>query len=296
MTTGYADYREKWRLQRRRMRMRRAPLVALGVLLLVGVGLLSRREHRPQLGAVAWVEEGEARGLPRIDLGQGALVVAWEYGSVTACSAATGTPLWPAPFDRARQFDGPPAVGRDQVILGASDGYVRCVDLKSGQPVWGFDAAAAVRSTPLLAGDRVLVGADDGRLYCLSLADGSLVWTHPPVDRADRGAILGGAALDEGVVVCGSCEGEAFGLDLSTGRLRWVVPFDGPVIAQVTAVGGLAYVAAENGDVRCLKMQTGEAVWRKRLPSLTRQPVVVLGHRAFLLASNGTVHCVEAGS
>ena len=294
METGYADYRQKWRLQRRRTRLRRVPLVALGVVLLAIVGYVSTRRPRPQLGAVAWVQDGIAQGFPRIALGEGTLVAAWEYGSVTAQTASTGSPLWPTSFDRAHQFDGPPAVGADRIVLGGSDGCVRCVELRTGQPVWGFDAATIVRSTPLIVGDRVYVGGDDGRLYCLSFADGTLVWAYPSVDQADRGAILGGAAAARGVVVCGSCEGEAVGLDAATGRLRWRIGFDGPVIARVTAEGDLAYIVGENGDVRCVSVDRGETVWTKGLPCLTRQPVVVTGRRAFIVASDGVVHCVEA--
>ncbi len=268
--------------------------MAAGVVALVIVGVLSARGHRPELGAVEWVKTEPAAGAPHIGLGEGVLVIAWEYGSVTAHSAATGAPMWPTPLDRAHEFDGSPAVGADRIVLGASDGYVRCLELKTGQPAWGFDAATIVRSTPLIVGDRVCVGGDDGRLYCLSLADGTLIWAYPTVDQADRGAILGGAAVAQGVVVCGSCEPEAVGLDLATGKLRWQVPLDGPVIAPMTTDDGLAYVAAENGDVRCVALGKGEAVWRKTFPVLTRQPVLVRGHRAFILPSDGTVLCVES--
>jgi outer membrane protein assembly factor BamB len=294
MDTRYADYRQKWRQRRRRIRLRRLPLVVAGVLLLIGIAALSARAHRPQLGAVAWADGDGYHGMPHIGLGEGALVVAWEYGSVTAHAAITGAPLWLTPFDRAHPFDGPPAVGGDRIVLGGSDGYVRCLELKTGEVAWGFDTETIVRSTPLILKDRVYVGGDDGRLYCLRLDDGTKVWAYPPTDEADREAILGGPAVDDGVIVCGSCEREAYGLDLATGKVRWHLPLDGPVIARATVDSGLAYVAVENGLVRCVSARDGATAWEKQVPFLVRQPVVVHRHRAFILSSDGTVYCVEA--
>jgi outer membrane protein assembly factor BamB len=142
----------------------------------------------------------------------------------------------------------------------------------------------------------VYVGGDDGRLYCLRFTDGTLAWAYPPVDQADREAILGGPAAEGGTVVCGSCEREAFGVDLATGALRWRLPFDGPVIAGVTVDHGLAYIAVENGLVRCVSVGKGQTVWEKALRFLVREPVVVHRGRAFLFSSDGTVTCVEAQS
>jgi outer membrane protein assembly factor BamB len=266
----------------------------VGIVLLLVVGYVSTRGRRPQLGAVAWSHGGGAGGLARIAVGEEALVAAWEYGSITAHSTATGAPLWRMPFDRARQFDAPPAVGGGRIVVGSSDGFVRCVDLKTGEAVWGRQTATVVRSTPLILKDRVYIGGDDGRLYCLALKDGEVVWTYPAPDQADRGAVLGGAAFAGGLLVYGSCEREAVGVDPLTGKLRWRVPFDGPIVAPVTGAGGLAYAVAENGDVRCLAAVNGEELWTKRLPCLTRQPVTLADHRAFILASDGSVHCLAA--
>ncbi|MBM3475049.1 MAG: hypothetical protein FJX75_17445 [Armatimonadetes bacterium] len=294
MDSGFTDYRQKWRERRQRIRLRRLPLVILGVLLLLVVALVSARRHRPELGAVAWVHGNGSRGLPRIGLGEGAIALAWEYGSVTAHAASTGSPLWRTPFDRAQQFDGPPTIAGDRIVLGGSDGVVWCLELKTGEPAWNFDAQTLVRSRPLILDDRVYVGGDDGRLYCLKLVDGTLAWAYPPVDQADREAILGGPAAEGGTVVCGSCEGEAFGVDLATGALRWRISLDGPVIAGVTVDQGLAYIAVENGLVRCVSAAKGQTVWERALSFLVRQPVVVRNRRAFLFSSDGTVTCVEA--
>lgn len=294
MDAGYADYREKWRQRRRRTRLRRVPWIILGVAVVTGGGLMSVRAHHPELSAVAWLKEYDYRGRPYLALGEGVLVVAWECGSVAAYDAVTGTPLWRNPFDRAHPFSSAPAVGESRIVLGGGDGYVRCLDLKTGQLAWGFDAETTVRSVPAIVDDRVYVGGDDGRVYCLSLKDGTFLWAYPPVDRAEREAILGGVGVSNNVLVAGSGECEAFGLDLHTGKLRWRLRFEGPIIGRVTVAGGLAYIPVENGVMRCVVAATGKTVWEMTSPFLIRFPVVVAEQRAFIFSSDGTAHCLHA--
>jgi len=294
MTSHYTDYRQKWRQRRQRMRLRRLPLFVAGLALLAAIGVLSARERRPQLGVVAWAYGNGSRGMPRLGMDDGVLVAVWEYGSVTAHSAATGVPLWPAPFDRAHQFDGPPALGGQRIVMGGSDGQVRCLDLHTGELLWGFDAQTIVRSHPLVLADRVCIGGDDGRLYCLKLADGTLLWAYPPVDQADRDPILGGPAAWGHTLVCGSCARDAFGLDLQTGALRWRMALEAPVVARVAVEAGRAYIAAENGTAVCLLAEDGKPIWQKQVAFLVRQPIAVRNQRAFILATDGTVWCVDA--
>ena len=294
MDAQYTDYRLKWRQRRQQMRLRRLPLIIGGVLLLVAVVVLSAREHRPQLGAVVWVQGDGSRGMPRIGMGQGAVVIVWEYGTVMAQSAATGAPTWPVPFERAHPFEGPPGIGSGRVVVGGSDGHVWCLELGTGSLEWGFYVQTLARSRPLILQDRVYIGADDGRLYCLRLSDGTLVWAYPPPDQADREPILGGPAISGDTLVCGSCERDAYGLDLATGALRWRMEFDGPVIAQVTTDAQRAYVAVESGLVICVSAPDGKPIWQRTLPSLVREPVVVRAGRALLVTTDGSVRCVDA--
>ena len=290
------DYRRKWRIRRQQMRLRRIPLVAVVAGIAAIAVMLSVAKRRPGLGAVAWARGDGSRGQPRIELGKDVLVVVWETGAVTAHSPTTGDPLWPEPFQRAHQFIGSPAVSTDCIVFGAADCYVKCLELNTGDPRWGYDTEALVRSKPLIVGDKAYVGADDGRLYAFRLDSDIPEWIFPAVDHPASRPILGGPAACGDTIVCGSCDRSVFAVDAETGEPKWRRKLESPIIARTTVAGENAYVVAEAGRIECLRAADGQRVWGLRVPGLMRHPVLVDGPRAYVLVSNATLWCVTADS
>ncbi|MGQ9732418.1 MAG: outer membrane protein assembly factor BamB family protein [Candidatus Zipacnadales bacterium] len=293
METQFSDYRKKWRMRREQIRNRRLPFIVGGVLLVIAVAIISAHKPRPQLAAVAWAHGDGSRGMPYLALGEGVLAVVWEYGTVTAHDPATGRALWPSPFDRASQFDASAAIGENRVVLGAADGYVRCLNLKNGEIEGAYDAQTHLRSPPVVLDNRVYIGGDNGRLYCLTLANQLLVWAYPPSDEADREPILGSPAIAKRTIAFGTCEGIVSALNVDTGKLRWQSDFGGPVVARVTALDECFYAGAESGIVRCLEAQTGTVRWEKRYPAMVRQPVLVYATHAYVVTSQGWLYCMD---
>jgi outer membrane protein assembly factor BamB len=109
-------------------------------------------------------------------------------------------PAWPGPakrdaynkvehlesrlsFDRA--FHVVSAKGR--VYFGSSaDDQVRCLDARTGEPLWTFFTEAPVRFAPTLHGDRILFGSDDGHAYCLAAKTGVEIWRYRAANRDVR--------------------------------------------------------------------------------------------------------------
>lgn len=58
----------------------------------------------------------------------------------------------------------------------SADDSVRAVDLATGELRWRFTAGAPVRFAPALDGDALLAAADDGYLYCLDAKTGAERW------------------------------------------------------------------------------------------------------------------------
>ena len=300
MDTTPLGYRQKWRLRRRQRLLKRAPFVALGVIAVAVVVSLALLARRPQVKEAAWAHGDGSRGMPRMGLSAdgNSLLVAWERGGVTAHSPETGEALWFQPFERPREFEGPPGVAVDCVVFGGMDGVIRCLELDTGFRRWWHPTGALVRSRPLIDGDRAYVGADNGRVYALGLGhDGKRpMWVYPELDLADREPILGGPAIWEDTLICGSADRTVVALDADTGKLRWRVRLPAPIVARATATEGLAYLATEVGDVYCLRMEDGDAVWTWSASGLVRTPVRVAGSAAYALASDGTVTCLDASN
>ena len=148
--------------------------------------------------------------------GEEAIVVATDEGVLHALSLSDGSSLWqrsvrapvyvtPAAFDgvvyvattrglliavdlksgsERFAFDAgngevrlsPPAVTRDALVFGGSDGVLRAVDPASGTPLWTFAGGEPIAGAPLIAGDVVYFGDMGKILRALSLDDGHLLW------------------------------------------------------------------------------------------------------------------------
>lgn len=60
-----------------------------------------------------------------------------------------------------------PLVYDGLMLLVATEGWLTCVDIKTGKPVWDGDIAETVRSSPVLAGGRIYLTAVNGTTFIL---------------------------------------------------------------------------------------------------------------------------------
>ncbi len=103
-----------------------------------------------------------------------------------------------------------PAVGKDVVVFGSRDKWVRCLRSNDSKEVWRFETLGQVDSSPVICLDKVVVGSNDGRLYLLRLTDGKELWSYQIGEP-----IVSSPAVASGVVVVGCDDGYvyAFGPD-----------------------------------------------------------------------------------
>lgn len=70
-----------------------------------------------------------------------------------------------------------PAIGKSDVVFGASDGIVRSLDMEDGSLNWETNASAAISAPPVLTAETVYVGTMGALLMGFDRNDGSLVWS-----------------------------------------------------------------------------------------------------------------------
>ena len=102
-------------------------------------------------------------------------------------------------------FFSSPAVTEDRVVIGSRDGYLHCVDRKSGEKIWDFQTFDEIDSSPVIAGDNVVFGSIDGRLYILNLKDGEKIWSYEI-----GAALIGCPAAAGGLIVIGAEDGRVY--------------------------------------------------------------------------------------
>ena len=170
-----------------------------------------------------------------------------DSGVVVSLDARTGATNWEHRYAReiwpemSRQFGtGPnatPLIVRDRIVSISVDGRMRCLDLKSGKPLWTHNLPAefgrrkrveeyGYSNSPLLYHDTVIVqvGGDGHAVVAFDPQDGSAVWKSEPGNISYAPAtIIQLAGRDQFIYF--SPEG-VNGLDPSTGRFLWHAPIE----------------------------------------------------------------------
>jgi outer membrane protein assembly factor BamB len=211
---------------------------------------------------------------------------------------------------------GPPAVAGGRVYVSCENGYLYCLELESGKPVWRYDAASGlasmpgvseagiflgtldgrvvsidpegglnweagvggtVNSTPIPAGDRVFFGSSDKRVYCADAGDGSIVWSFEAL-----GPVEVSPCIDAGQVYAVSLEGDLFALDERDGRLLWTYRTEGLPVTCPVAADGKVFLASEF-ELHCADAQSGKVLWKYPTASTVISNLAVRGNQLLVL-------------
>jgi eukaryotic-like serine/threonine-protein kinase len=271
----------KWRVQTGSA-VRSSPAVtATRVFVGSGDGTLYALERAT--GRVVWRFDagGPVHASPAVS---GGLVVAATLpGRIFALDEGSGRLRWsvrtgaPLPLNTAPaggwdMYASSPAVAGGTVVIGAGDGGIYALDLRTGRQRWRVQTRGRVRATPAVAGGMVVVGSFDGRVYALDLATGAERWVFRTVGDTldskkfgfDRRAVQSSAAIADGMVFVGSRDGGLYGVDAATGAYRWRATHRGSWVVGSPAVHeGSVYVGSSDGHfIHAVEARTGRELWR----------------------------------
>lgn len=120
-----------------------------------------------------------------------------------------------------------------------------------------FSSDASSRTGLVPVADGVLLGNEAGALLRLR-PDGSVVW------RAMLGREVAAPPAAAGsAVLAGTVTGELVCLDLGTGKERWRLTAQPPVLTGLVADAASVYVLAPDGSVRAHAVDTGALRWQR---------------------------------
>jgi outer membrane protein assembly factor BamB len=176
---------------------------------------------------------------------------------------------------------------RGDVILVGSDGRKRG-SVSVGSAV---DGPAA-----LVDGRTLVVGVDGGRygLVALDLLAGRTRWRALRGIEVDAGVVVAG-----GVAVAPALDGVVYGIDLSSGEVRWQAPgaphstYRAPPIAvaddRVIVANSLGRIAAYDAD-------TGTTVWTVEVGAPVEEAPAAAGEWLVIPTTRGTLVALDAAS
>lgn len=175
---------------------------------------------------------------------------------VEALAADTGQSLWKTGFPCDYQSglasdNGPrcvPLLTADRAYVFGVQGFLRCLDLKSGKEIWSRDTWTdfsapegyfGAGSSPVLVQDRLIVnvgGRDNSAVVAFSASDGKTLW-HTFDDTASYSSpVVASVNGQQHVLVVTRLH--ALSLDPQDGRIRFQFPFGmrGPTVNGATPV------------------------------------------------------------
>ena len=136
----------------------------------------------------------------------------------------------------------------DVVYFGSLDHNFYALSLRHGEEKWTlpFEAGGAIVTSPLVSDRRVFFGSFDGTFHALDVDSGKQIWQFD-----GEGWFWANPVTVENMVYATTTNGLLYALDASTGRLRWLEPFDlqRPVIASPAVLDGRIVVTSDEGIV-----------------------------------------------
>ena len=126
----------------------------------------------------------------------GRFFVPTTLGEFLAIDSVTGETVWTYQADAELARFATPAVDERYVIVGASDGILRCLDPETGEEIWRHAFDGNISAAPLLADHVVYVGTMDEHIAALDASSGELLW-----DAELPGRVKSAPAARDGILI-----------------------------------------------------------------------------------------------
>jgi len=248
-------------------------------------------------GAKLWTFDS-ASGIHSSANFMGDKIVFGTDGADIFCLDTSGKKLWEA--KAGDRVNGAPAIGPvsaggpTSVFVSGCDAELRAIKLADGTEQFSHELGALCPGSPALLPDRLVVGTDGGRVLCLSPDGKKVLWTFEGIES--QAMVYASPAVGTGVVVVGARDRNVYGLDVVTGKKKWMFPTRGDVDSSPVISAGRVYVGSKDKHLYVLDLKTGTKLWEFAASrGITATPaigegVVIIGDTA------GNLYCLEPAS
>ncbi len=177
-----------------------------------------------------------------------------------------------------------------RVYVSSEDGWIYCLDVATGMPVWISMVGGEAKSSPAVVNDLVFVGSGKNGFFAFNASDGSLAWKFPLSYRVNSSP-----AVFDGIVYFASDDFHVYALNASTGDLIWK-QHTGSVTSSPAVYNGCVYIGSYDGYVCCLNASTGNKVWQyKTEDCVDSSPAVAYGY-VYVGSEDNNVYCLNSSN
>jgi eukaryotic-like serine/threonine-protein kinase len=161
----------------------------------------------------------------------------FDQSRIVAVNATSGKRLWS--FQTGGWILGAAVAAEKYVYVGSQDGDFYCLDKQTGKQIWKHRTVGRIESGGVV--DKfVYFGSCDGGVYCVNQTDGKEHWRFATDPSEDGRKSIYSVPVLRGTSVClCAAEGQMYGLDRDTGKLKWKIrPSEGSELCCSAATDG----------------------------------------------------------
>jgi outer membrane protein assembly factor BamB len=241
-----------------------------------------------------------------------------EVERVVCLDAKTGKRLWaheqPMAYGKLDYGNGPrctPTVHGGKVYALGAIGYLHCLDAKSGKVIWSHDTVKKFSGrvptwghacSPLVDGKRLIVqvgGKDGACLVALDIDSGKEIWRSLDDRPGYSSPVLIKAGKGRQLVFF--TPQHVVGLEPSTGKVRWRVPFEGisydVSISDVVKGDGVLLASNYWSGSKAIRLddrgESPKVVWEGKSLSLLMSTPLIKGKHVYALDRTRGLKCME---
>jgi outer membrane protein assembly factor BamB len=159
-----------------------------------------------------------------------------------------------------------PTIAGNRIYVGDAEGNVYSLRGVSGQTIWRFHAAGAVKGAIAVDRGRIFFGDYAGRLYALRASDGKLIWRSQSNRDwfGGHGQFYSTPSVAYSRVYLGSTDGHVYSFGEQTGKLRWSYHTGGFVYGSPAVWRSRVLVGSYDHMFYALDAATGALLWKFR--------------------------------
>ncbi len=219
---------------------------------------------KAQTGDLNWKIQTQTENLgePFYDSSEGIIYFQTGLNSLYAVEAESGRIIWTYARQDTSQFsirgNSKPALYRDYLFAGFSDGSLVALNKKSGTVAWEIFLNRNKRfrdidSSPVLDGDLIYIQAFDDQLYCVSAANGSVQW------KTDFGG-YDGLLIHQDTIYASTTDSQVVALNKNNGQVKWKYTSKNGLPTKPVVFQQLIVFGESQGSLVFLDQVTGKQI------------------------------------
>lgn len=208
---------------------------------------------------------------------------------IYAVDVETGNAKWKYPQDQSLTsvVKATPEIVDGKLFFGTVDGKLYCLDAATGAFQWFFETRGALRCPPITLEGVTYLGCDDNSIYTIDAASGDLL-SKPFVSRDD---FANGIAVGSGMIVGSSMDGNVYGVNASSGKLRWMFRMPSAPVKTSPAMTENITIMAVGNVMYGLTTRSGQKKWMIQLPSEAASTPSSDGSDVFVACHDKKLYC-----